>query len=569
MTGHPRLYRRGATYYHRAAVPIDIKDSYPKTEEVSSLRTKDRAEAMRLVRIEAARVDALFESHRLGLHRKKNPPVKELTAEQMAQAAELYYASMLAEDDDVREGGFFDPDDDELPELPVPTFEEYEEEIDEWDMNARHYHARGKVDSFYLAEAEDWIGGMGIEIDPDSPSIRQLARKLQAGYIKANEIRRARNKGDIIETPEFPDSQPVSNNNLPLLSQASKEWIAEKSRGAWRPKIEREHTIWMGHFLEVIGDKPISDYSKADGRAFKAILTALPANWVKHPALKSLTIQEAAEKARESNMTPMSDTNANKLMGFIGSFWTWGEANYDDCTPSPFKGLKVKNKRNIRDERLPFTVNELNTIFKTPIYTGCKSQSSWKDPGSLIPNDKGIYWIPLIGLFTGARAGEIIQLHVNDVREQDGILYLDMNTDSDDKTLKTAGSKRKIPVHPTLIELGFLKHVEKMRKAKNDRLFPEIKKGNDGYWSSPFSKHFSRFLTVHKLKHNKISFHSFRHNFEDACREGGVSKDVMDAIQGHVETGMSGRYGSGHSLKVLNENMKKISYAGLDLAHLM
>jgi hypothetical protein len=30
MPGHPRLYRRNATYYHRAAIPKDIADTYPK-----------------------------------------------------------------------------------------------------------------------------------------------------------------------------------------------------------------------------------------------------------------------------------------------------------------------------------------------------------------------------------------------------------------------------------------------------------------------------------------------------------------------------------------------------------
>lgn len=64
MHGHPRLYRRGAVYWHRAAVPVDIADSYPKTEETFSLRTKDHREALKLVRIEAARVDRLFDEHR-------------------------------------------------------------------------------------------------------------------------------------------------------------------------------------------------------------------------------------------------------------------------------------------------------------------------------------------------------------------------------------------------------------------------------------------------------------------------------------------------------------------------
>ena len=64
MTGHTRLYRRGAVYYHRASIPNDIKDTYGKAEETFSLRTKDHAEALRLVRLAAVKVDGLFEEHR-------------------------------------------------------------------------------------------------------------------------------------------------------------------------------------------------------------------------------------------------------------------------------------------------------------------------------------------------------------------------------------------------------------------------------------------------------------------------------------------------------------------------
>ncbi|WP_139327790.1 DUF6538 domain-containing protein [Rhodobacter aestuarii] len=51
MPGHTRLYRRGAVYYHRAAVPTDIAATYGKREETFSLKTRDYAEAVRRVRI--------------------------------------------------------------------------------------------------------------------------------------------------------------------------------------------------------------------------------------------------------------------------------------------------------------------------------------------------------------------------------------------------------------------------------------------------------------------------------------------------------------------------------------
>ncbi len=38
MPGHTRLYRRGAVYYHRAAVPQDIAETYGKREETFSVK---------------------------------------------------------------------------------------------------------------------------------------------------------------------------------------------------------------------------------------------------------------------------------------------------------------------------------------------------------------------------------------------------------------------------------------------------------------------------------------------------------------------------------------------------
>ncbi|WP_146193181.1 DUF6538 domain-containing protein [Maritimibacter sp. 55A14] len=49
MPGHARLYRRGAVYYHRAAVPQDIVETYGKREETFSLQTRDYTEALRKV----------------------------------------------------------------------------------------------------------------------------------------------------------------------------------------------------------------------------------------------------------------------------------------------------------------------------------------------------------------------------------------------------------------------------------------------------------------------------------------------------------------------------------------
>src|SRR6056297_1264105 len=155
MAGHTRLYRRGATYYHRAAVPKDIVETYGKREETFSLRTKDRAEALVRVRIEAVRVDTLFADHRRSLERVRTtasqPPLDELDPEQIALVKRAYLHHLLDEDEEVRVEGFEDPSDPEEPivYLPRPTFEERQELAADLDAVNRANLARGKKDTFF------------------------------------------------------------------------------------------------------------------------------------------------------------------------------------------------------------------------------------------------------------------------------------------------------------------------------------------------------------------------------------------------------------------------------------
>lgn len=567
MPGHPRLYRRGATYYHRAAIPVDIKNSYPKTEETFSLRTKDYQEAVRRVRVAAAEVDRKFEEHRRQKAQQAKPPLKELSDAEIKRIGEIYHAARLEEDDDARLVGFYD-EDGPIPDDPLPTFEEYVELHEAMQSDTRHDFARGKIDLFFASEAEEVLAWENIDIrlDPASPSWRKLARELQAASIKAAQVVQQRNEGDVVETPKTHGLEPQSQT--PLLAVAVEGWAEEKGRTCWVPKTKHEHLTWMGHFVAVIGNRPLDAYTKADARAFKAILLKLPANWNKHVELQGLPLDKAATKADRLGLEPMSDSNVNKLLGFVGSFWNWAASHYDEAPVSPFRGLKIKQRKRIRDERDPFNVEELHAIFNAPLYTGCKSEYHWQRPGEVIPRDSGLFWVPLISLYTGARLGEIIQLYVEDVREEQEILFFDINDHGEDKRLKTPYSLRSVPIHQSLLDMGFMRLVEKRQKQKVKRLFPDLPMGEDGYYSSPFSKKFSRFLGVVGVKQKTNAFHSFRHCFEDACRDSDISKEVMDALQGHGQEGMSERYGRGYYISKLAEAMSRLQFRGLNLGHL-
>ena len=147
VTGHTRLARRGAVYYHRAAVPQDIRDSYPKAEETFSLKTRDRAEALRLVRLAAVEVDRRFDEHRQRISRERAEILEDLTPAQLAMAKAAYHRHLLEEDEDIRPDGFVKLDEygrvmGDLPEAPVPSFDEHGEAFEELAMGMQGARTR-------------------------------------------------------------------------------------------------------------------------------------------------------------------------------------------------------------------------------------------------------------------------------------------------------------------------------------------------------------------------------------------------------------------------------------------
>lgn len=557
----PRLRKRGNRYHIHVAIPRDIKDTYPKTVETFSLGTSDYHEALKLLRKASAEVDDRFNEHRQHLARLQEPALPELSDAQIKHVEDVYFAHLLDEDDDVRLEGMTD---DEL--------ERYQRLTDNMDHFNRQGIARGIPFGYARAEAEEVLrwNNVGLMLDPESPSWPKLMRAILSASVRAAAAKRQRNEGTPVETPAMPQANPT--RTAPSASMIMEAWVAEKSRakGGWTPATAKANRLWTERFIELVGDRPLGEYAKADARAFKAALLVLPPNWTKTKALADLTMEKAAKRAEALGLEPMAGKNVNKVLGFVRSFWNWAEANYDDVPSNPFDGLNVKISGKARDERHPFTLEELSTIFRSPIYAGCKSVRYHNTPGDLIPTDQGIYWVPLIGLFTGCRSGEIIQLRTEDVKTEGDIAYIEVTDEGADMSLKNSGSRRRIPIHQTLKDIGFLRFVERQRRLKHVRLFPDLPKAADDTYSTAYATKFGNTLKALNIKHGRISFHSFRHCFEDGCRNSRIPLDFVNALQGHAQQGMAGRYGNGlYGLQLLSEEMAKLKYEGLNLSHLI
>ena len=151
-------------------------------------------------------------------------------------------------------------------------------------------------------------------------------------------------------------------------------------------------------------------------------------------------------------------------------------------------------------------------------------------------------WAHWIMAFTGMRVGEVLQLTTGDVRQDGGIWFLAVNEDDPTKSVKT-GNRRSVPIHPALVEEGFLAYVATL--AADVPVFPDKmldKHGNRGGrgWNAV-----GKWVrgTVGITDPKKAPNHSWRHRVEDELRAAEVPEDLRDAIVGHARKTVGRSYG--------------------------
>ena len=164
------------------------------------------------------------------------------------------------------------------------------------------------------------------------------------------------------------------------------------------------------------------------------------------------------------------------------------------------------------------------------------------------------YWLPLLGLYTGARLNELSQLYRSDIVVVNGIHCLHIQAVNAGQRLKNPSSERLILIHSKLKALGFLDFVASPKKKSKPRLFPELScHKHHGYSATP-SKWFARHRALTGLSKcvEKKDFHSFRHTLADDLKQRGVAESLIAGILGHSTGGITfGRYGKDYTPEVL------------------
>ncbi|MET0015017.1 MAG: site-specific integrase [Sedimenticola sp.] len=332
---------------------------------------------------------------------------------------------------------------------------------------------------------------------------------------------------------------PQTPNSVTNLSIIVKEYCAEKLREkAWTPKTEQEYRSIFTLLLRIVGDKQSDQISIRTAQQYKSTLLQLPPN-INQGQLKDLSI----EKIVALGLPPISKTTVNKHLVSVSTLFKWAE-KFEYVEKNYFDGLTVSKDKKASEERPPFTEKDIQLLFSAENYQKHKYLRPY------------YYWLPLIGLFSGMRIEEICQLHLVDLKEIEGVWVFDIN-DSGKKTLKNINSKRLVPIHSKLIELGLLKYAEKLHTRGAERLFPELKRQRDGY-SQAASKWFGR---VRKKLGIGPVFHSFRHTIATTLKNKGCDEPQVATLLGHSINSMTyGRYGKEYSPKVLSHLVEKLDF---------
>jgi integrase len=188
--------------------------------------------------------------------------------------------------------------------------------------------------------------------------------------------------------------------------------------------------------------------------------------------------------------------------------------------------------RKAQDARDGLTLEQGVAIFSLPPWTGCLSTRARLETGTKIIHD-GLYFVPLLVWYTGARREEICKLQISDIILDASIAHIHIRGD-----LKTQYSERLVPIHSELLRLGFAKYVEAMTAAGETLLFPELypAEATKRAVGDVFYKLWWIYIPplVPSLKRGQ-AMHSARHTASNALKQAGYGIEARNDLLGHSQ----------------------------------
>ncbi|MDK9721986.1 MAG: site-specific integrase [Rhodospirillales bacterium] len=349
-------------------------------------------------------------------------------------------------------------------------------------------------------------------------------------------------------------------------------WAENKAKKTITGKTKAKYRAALDLAVAMLGEKtPIARVTRNDAKKFMRLLERLPLNYASKVD-PSESLAQFIERTLESGCEKHISRNS-RITYFrqFREFMEWAVA--EDMIPKlNLSGIKVEELPDDDDDevaRRAFTPEELCLLFASPLFTGCLDDGrGFNTSGPLVPRHSARFWLPLLGLWTGARLGELCQLRAKDLYEKgEWANYIRITDEEPPMSVKTINARRYIPIHPELLRLGFKEFVEE-RKAIGDKfLFPDMLLPGR-YNSYLASKRFNSFLQTIKLKTEDICFHSFRHGFQAALKRAHVHPQLQRIVMGWSGGDITDDYGRDLDAESFADIVANVRYKGLDLSHL-
>ena len=267
----------------------------------------------------------------------------------------------------------------------------------------------------------------------------------------------------------------VESSPSPLFSEVILKHLELMERNKRRGQTIKETEQTYEDVIELIGDKPISEYTNTDGRDYRTSIISLPKNRKKMKQYRDFNLHELLKMDVPEEDRLSVDTQS-KLISRMTSLWNFLIDEYPDyVTQNVFKKKSVTiSSRKAKDKRDNFTDEDIQTIFHhknylPSIFEGNTNQTI-KFP---------YYWIPILACLCGARLEELCQMRVKDIIQVDGIWVYRIREigkyNEEETRVKNPHSERDIPLHSELIDtLDFIKYVNHVKKMKKERVFWEL-----------------------------------------------------------------------------------------------
>lgn len=346
---------------------------------------------------------------------------------------------------------------------------------------------------------------------PETAEWRELARMLAAVELETLERVAERDQGNDAGQPTHP-----------ILAEA--------------PVVELPPRVTLSALFDgYVQELKASGKGAEAERRWRPVIADLTA-FLKRDDARTITKADLVRWKDARLETHAAKTVRDVQLAALRAIFQWAEDN-GHLPSNPAQGIKVRVGRKTRSRERGFNDAEATALLKAAQnYTPKASPNPRTREGTTLTAAKR--WTPWLCAYTGARIAEMTQLRKEDVQEKDGIPYLRITPEAG--SVKS-GEFRDVPVHPHLIELGFLDFVA---SSNDGPLFFTGAATAKTHPSKTVAGRVSEWVRSLDIVDADVApNHGWRHRFKTVGIEADMQPRVLDAIQGHAARTAGDAYG--------------------------